>query len=151
MIFEEKRYLSYLGFAIVAILLNLVIQGSVEYFLKNYFSEYAFISFSMFSKDIEFWFVTSLGIGTLFGFIFKFIVDKWIVFSDRLDEEETLKETTQQISLYFLFAIFTTIIFWGMESIFYILNEQLYLFGGAIGLAIGYTIKYFLDNKFVFK
>ena len=150
MIFKEKRYFSYLAFALVAISLNLAIQAIIEFLLKNFFTEIAFMSYSIFNKEIEFWFVTSLGIGTVFGFIFKFIVDKWIVFSDRLNKNETIRETTQQISLYFLFAIFTTIIFWGTESYFYFLNDQWYLVGGAIGLAVGYSIKYILDNNFVF-
>ncbi len=46
----------------------------------------------------------------------------------------------------------TTCIFWGTETAFYLLDfcGSQYI-GGAVGLAVGYTLKYFLDKNFVFR
>jgi hypothetical protein len=47
----------------------------------------------------------------------------------------------------------TTFIFWGLELLFDALFEsELFRYIGAfLGLSIGYSIKYFLDIKYVFK
>lgn len=54
--------------------------------------------------------------------------------------------------LYALMGLGTTCIFWGLETAFYLLDfsGSQYL-GGALGLAAGYTAKYFLDKTFVFR
>lgn len=60
----------------------------------------------------------------------------------------------QTFLLYSSMGIVTTLIFWGFELGFYFLFLEWELakyIGGLIGLFIGYTIKYFLDKRFVFK
>ena len=71
-----------------------------------------------------------------------------------VDQEYTFffNEKMREIILYGFFAIFTTIIFWGIQYILTLfIGEQYYIITGAIGLAIGYTIKFLLDKLYVFK
>ncbi|MFW9991129.1 MAG: GtrA family protein [Candidatus Odinarchaeota archaeon] len=146
-----KQYFSYIAFAVVAIAINVGCQALVEFLAKNFIPSIAFFAIEVLGKQLYFWFGLALVSGTLVGFIFKFIVDKWIIFRDRLKEDETLAETGKQITKYFGFAIFTTIIFWGTEGLFYLLlGEEWYLIGGVIGLSIGYTVKFILDRQYVF-
>ncbi len=145
-----KQYFSYIAFAIIAITINISCQALVEFLLKEFFSSVASMSIDAFNRDIELWFGVALGTGTLVGFIFKFIVDKWIVFQEQLREDETMQEVGRQFSLYFIFAIFTTMIFWGIEGLFYLIAPEWYLIGGIIGLAIGYTVKFILDRQYCF-
>jgi putative flippase GtrA len=46
----------------------------------------------------------------------------------------------------------TTLIFWGIEFTFDFIcqNKMMHYTGTIIGLAIGYFIKYILDERFVF-
>ena len=48
---------------------------------------------------------------------------------------------------------FSTIIFWGTESIFLIIwkEETMREIGAILGLIIGYIIKYRLDKRYVFR
>lgn len=50
-------------------------------------------------------------------------------------------------------GVFTTAIFWGMEMFFFhvLAFEGAQYVGGALVLAIGYVVKYYLDKKYVFK
>jgi len=146
-----QQYISYITFAVAAIVINVGCQASIEYLAKNFLPELAVLAIDVLGKEVKIWFGLALVTGTVAGFVFKFIVDKWIIFRDRLNEEETLQEAGKQVTKYFGFAIFTTVIFWGTEGLFYlVLGESWYLVGGIIGLTIGYTIKFFLDRKYVF-
>ena len=46
----------------------------------------------------------------------------------------------------------TTVVFWGTEAVFHFLfdSDAMRYVGGAIGLSIGYLIKYQLDARYVF-
>jgi len=147
------QYSLYMIFASLSILLNLVTQfvlrESFLAILPNFSNNVVIIG----KISLEYWFILSLGFGTLIGFIFKFIVDKFVVFEEKLTDNRKveLERTTKQITIYFGFAIFTTMIFWGFEFSFKILLEgNWYLVGGLIGLIIGYTVKFILDRRFVF-
>jgi len=130
-------------FAFCSILINLTIQQISKILLKN--TQLDFIHF--FNLDIAF--IIQLISGTIAGFIFKFIVDKFAIFKNAY---AGFKHTSKQIIIYLLFAVITTIIFWGFEisfnHFFKFTNRD--LFGGLIGLIIGYTIKFLLDRKWVF-
>jgi len=87
--------------------------------------------------------------GTLTGLITKYLLDKrWIFYYTPSSKADNISK----FGLYSLVGVFTTIIFWGSEVLFYHLftfpNAQLW--GGAFGLSIGYICKYMLDKKFVF-
>lgn len=93
-------------------------------------------------------YIIQLLTGTVVGFIFKFIVDKFLIF-----QEKKLDRTLKQLTIYTFFAVITTAIFWGIETLFQILFcfENRELIGGFLGLSIGYTVKFFLDKKWVFR
>ena len=130
-------------FAAIAIVINLITQNLIEFTFNEFNPELAsevFLSFPL-------WFIIALGFGTVTGFIFKFLADKYIIFNTIT----TMAETTSEIIKYFSFAVFTTIIFWGIETSFLILfEEEYYLLGGLIGLIIGYSLKFIFDKKYVF-
>lgn len=91
----------------------------------------------------------SVLVGTAVGLIVKYVLDKTYVFRFRARNSFDLSQT---FVLYTLTGIFTTAIFWGFEFWFHIVfqtKEWRYV-GGAIGLAIGYIVKYQLDKRFVF-
>ena len=50
-------------------------------------------------------------------------------------------------------GVFTTLVFWGAELIFDTILpfDSAKFLGAAIGLGAGYTMKYFLDKRFVFR
>jgi len=88
--------------------------------------------------------------GTLAGLIAKYILDKkWIFYHVTYNQKENL----QTFILYSVMGVVTTFIFWGTEILFhkwFPWQGAIYL-GGALGLLVGYVIKYFLDKKYVFK
>lgn len=92
----------------------------------------------------------SILVGTVVGFIMKYVLDKWYVFQDPyanpLDE-------TWKIFLYGTLSVLTTIIFWGFElaAWWYWKTASAKYIGAVVGLAIGYVIKYLLDQKLVFR
>lgn len=138
-------------FAVISIFLNITIQIITKEIILITFYEFSNNFISLGNSKLEYWFIFALGCGTLSGFIFKFVVDKFIVFGESL-EANSIEKTSKQLSLYLGFAIMTTAIFWGFEFGFKIMfSGDWYLLGGIIGLAIGYSIKYLLDKKFVFK
>ncbi len=130
-------------FAFCSIIINLATQ----YIAKILLRDTQFTSMQFF--DFESVFLIQLILGTISGFIFKFIVDKFAIFKNSY---AGLKHTSKQIIIYTLFAVITTIIFWGFEVFFKLIftYDNRELIGGFIGLIIGYTIKYFLDKKYVF-
>ena len=138
-----RRFVLYLIAAFLAIFVNFGSLGFFEWAVKTFFpsiSDIAIVSF-------KFWFIIALGTGTIVGFIFKFLIDKLLIFKTRTK----MIETTQELFKYLGFAIITTFIFWGTEIAFLkILGQNYYLLGGLIGLAIGYTLKFILDRQYVF-
>lgn len=92
----------------------------------------------------------ALLVGTGTGLVVKYVLDKRFIFDDRATG---LKAHGQQFSLYSVMGLMTTAIFWGTEVLFSRIDPsgRLIYLGGAIGLAIGYVVKYELDRRFVFK
>jgi putative flippase GtrA len=131
---NTRLIVSYALFAIISILVNMLIQ-------------YLFFQFYM----GEYYIFIGLFLGTIAGFIVKYYLDKkWIFYY----KTKTIKKEFRTIILYGLMSVLTTIIFWGFELGFYYIfteTETAKYVGGIIGLIIGYTIKYFLDKKFVFR
>lgn len=87
--------------------------------------------------------------GTAIGLAVKFVLDKVWIFRY---QHRNLAHGFKSFMLYATMGIAPTVIFWGFEfgadSIFG--TEPARLTGGAIGLIIGYLVKYKLDKKFVF-
>ncbi len=87
--------------------------------------------------------------GTFCGLVTKFNLDKKFIFYYRTKKRT---EDLRKFIMYSSLSLFTTIIFWSFELSFNFLwkSEFAKYVGGLIGLIIGYTIKYFLDKKYVF-
>ena len=92
----------------------------------------------------------SIAAGTVVGFAVKYVLDKKWVFYDRFTSH---RDEARKISLYGLFSVFTTLVFWGFEVTFWtIWRTDLAKYTGAVlGLAIGYAAKFVLDQTFVFR
>ncbi|OHD56658.1 MAG: polysaccharide biosynthesis protein GtrA [Spirochaetes bacterium GWF1_51_8] len=124
--------IKYAVFAGIALLINLGTQA---------------VTLAVYSGDFSIYIAMVCGTGA--GLLVKYVLDKLFIFKYRT---ENLKEDVKKFTVYSLMGIVTTAIFWGSELLFdtLIKTEWAKFAGGAVGLTIGYTIKYFLDRKFVF-
>jgi len=130
---KRKKIIRYSIFAIIATIANLLTQRLILSINKN-----------------NLFFFFALLFGTLVGLLIKYFLDKkWIFF----DNTSGLKSQTLKFSLYTAMGIFTTMIFWGIEILFWLIwqKENMRELGAIIGLFLGYIIKYKLDKKFVFE
>jgi putative flippase GtrA len=124
--------LKYSLFALIATAINLGTQWLVLLIQNN-----------------DLWLLLALFAGTATGLVAKYILDKrWIFYY----QTSGAKDDAQRFTLYTVMGLLTTAIFWGMELGFHYLigSEQAKYIGGALGLSIGYYIKYQLDKRFVF-
>ncbi len=88
--------------------------------------------------------------GTAAGFAVKYVLDKnWIFY----DDYTTHRDEVRKVTLYGLFSVFTTLIFWGFEVTFWLIwrSDAAKYAGAILGLAIGNCIKFALDQRFVFR
>jgi putative flippase GtrA len=124
--------IKYAIFALLSILLNLFVQWLCFQIYDGFLSIYIAMFF-----------------GTLAGLFVKYVLDKKFIFYHK---PKDIKDDGKKFILYSFMGVFTTIIFWGFELGFYysFKNENAKYIGATIGLIIGYSIKYFLDKKFVF-
>lgn len=123
--------LRYAAFAAVATAVNLLTQWAVLLAWAGAYGLYA-----------------ALALGTLTGLVAKYILDKRWIFADHSTGAAT---HARKFSLYTLMGVFTTAIFWGTELAFDALLGGAWRYvGGALGLAVGYVVKYRLDRRFVF-
>jgi putative flippase GtrA len=99
--------------------------------------------------DTTWIFLFAMAAGTLAGLALKFVLDKRWIFEDR---ESGLKANGRKFSLYTIAGAVTTLIFWGMETAFWMIGrtDPMREFGAVSGLAIGYLVKYNLDKRYVF-
>ena len=128
----SKLIVRYSLFAIIATIANLATQ---RVFL-NIENSFIFFGLAVFA-------------GTIVGLIVKYVLDKKWIFYDR---SETLTDQGSKFMLYTFSGVFTTIIFWGSETIFWLIwrTDLMRELGAILGLSIGYIVKYNLDRKFVF-
>lgn len=127
----------YTLFGVLATAANLVAQGLVNRVFPTAPGEIG----------LAYW--LALGTGTGLGLVVKYMLDKrWIFF----DRSTGLTAHGQRFALYTLMGLVTTVIFWGIQTAsFKIFGTRTMLYaGGALGLAIGYLVKYQLDKRFVF-
>lgn len=90
-----------------------------------------------------------MAVGTLAGLLVKYVLDKLYIFHYTAG---SLFEDGRTFILYSCMGLFTTLVFWGTELAFDMLFEarsSRYL-GAAVGLGLGYWLKYHLDKRFVF-
>ncbi len=122
----------YIFFAVIATLLNLLVQRLVLHFI---------------AKPTGL--IAALFLGTLVGLIAKYILDKrWIFY----DGASGVYQNSRRFGLYSVMGILTTLIFWMFETVFWFIwhTELMREIGALIGLGFGYIIKFHLDRKFVF-
>lgn len=92
----------------------------------------------------------ALIVGTGVGLVIKYILDKHYIFFYKTD---TIGNNLKAFLLYSAMGIITTGVFWGFELAFHyiIATSTAKYWGGLLGLAVGYTFKFFLDKKLVFR
>tara|TARA_Y100000991_G_C21845228_1_gene294147 strand:- start:270 stop:674 length:405 start_codon:yes stop_codon:yes gene_type:complete len=129
---KGKKVYLYILFAFFATFFNLLTQRLILSFNNsNLFFYIALIS------------------GTLVGLIIKFFLDKIYIF---FDKKKDFFYVVEKFRFYTIMGIFSTVIFWGTESIFWIIwkKENMRELGAIFGLTIGYILKYRLDKRYVF-
>jgi len=149
----KKQMILYFGFAIAMILLNYLIQKTnqilvapfiCEIYGNNDFIHNFFCSTSPYNMPELIGSIVAVGI----TYVVKFILDKFIVFQKR---DFQLKETSQEFFKYFGFAILTTIENIGIQFLLTNLLGTPLEISMAVALTIGYSTKFLLDRKYVFK
>lgn len=123
--------LRYTFFAILAILANLGAQRVV------------------FGAMGENALIPAILVGTAVGLVLKYILDKrWIFY----DLGAGMSDHSKKFSAYTAMGIVTTAIFWGMETVFWLIwnTDLMRELGAVLGLTIGYVVKFNLDRRFVF-
>ena len=90
----------------------------------------------------------SILFGTMAGLPVKFFLDRQYIFDNTRSE----RRSTTEFVLYSLTGIVTTLVFWATEWLFHLLfaTDVARLSGGALGLTIGFVVKYQLDKRWVF-
>jgi putative flippase GtrA len=88
--------------------------------------------------------------GTLTGLLIKYWLDKRYIFRFKANG---MAHDVHTFTLYAGMGIFTTAIFWSFEAVFHFIfgTKEMRYAGAAVGLAIGYIVKYQMDKRFVFK
>lgn len=101
-------------------------------------------------NDSAIGFAAALVIGTGVGLVVKYVLDKRWIFDDR---STGLANHSRKFSLYALMGVFTTALFWGAETVAWLVwhTHAAREIGALVGLGIGYVVKYWLDRRFVFQ
>ncbi len=124
--------IKYTAFAVISSLGNLLFQ---------------YLSFALY-EGIGFFYVAMFS-GIIAGLVTKYILDKKWIFHHT---PKNNKDNAIKFILYSFMGGITTMIFLVTEMAFYYLlpYPNAHYIGAVIGLTIGYSIKYFLDKKYVF-
>jgi len=122
----------YICFAVLATIANLIAQRVV-------------LGFDNTAQG----FIFAIAFGTFIGLVTKYLLDKRWIFHDK---SVGLRMHSHKFTLYTAMGIITTAIFWGMETVFWLVWKTDFMreLGAILGLSIGYIIKFNLDRKFVF-
>jgi putative flippase GtrA len=129
---------TYIAFCAVAMATNLGTQGGLNLLLAQ----------QGVGEQVRLIFV--LAGGTLAGLVIKYVLDKRYIFEDR---SRDFSSHARKFSMYTAMGLVTTAIFWITEGLVFLLVPTTagLMVGGAIGLSVGYVIKYHLDRRFVFE
>ena len=145
----KSQYIIYITFAVISIIINTSTQLIVQTVYNHI--DWMMIDREVF-KNVTYGFVFKILIATGVAFIFKYIIDKAIVFEvNGVLDSKRMK--IRQFGFYMLFSFITTLVFWGIVLIFKMAFKDQWaeLVGTVTGLSVGYTIKFFLDSKIAFK
>ena len=124
--------LLYAAFAALATVANLLTQAAVVW---AYRGPYAL--------------PLSVLAGTAVGLPIKYVLEKRHIFAF---QAESLSHDGHMFIIYSAMGVLTTLMFWGVEYAFHVVfgTDAMRYLGGAIGLSVGYVIKYQLDKRYVF-
>ena len=148
----KKQMILYFIFAVCMILLNYIIQKINELAISpficstfggNDFIQALYCSINPINMPELIGSIVAVGI----TYIIKFFLDKYLVFKKT---SLKIKETSQEFSKYFGFAILTTIENIGIQFILKNLFNTPLELSVIVALSIGYVTKFFLDRKYVF-
>jgi putative flippase GtrA len=91
----------------------------------------------------------SILVGTATGLPVKYVLEKRHIFGF---QSANLAHDARLFLLYSAMGVVTTALFWGIEYTFHRIfgTDVMRYLGGAIGLTLGYFIKYHLDKHYVF-
>jgi hypothetical protein len=128
-----KLAIAYAVFAIIATIANIAAQDITIHIYAGVYS-----------------ILLSVAVGTAAGLVIKYVLDKRYIFRF---QTRNISHNSKVFVLYTFMGIVTTMIFWFFEFGFnhFFQTKEMRYFGGVIGLAIGYIIKYRLDKRFVFR
>ncbi|MEJ2250646.1 MAG: GtrA family protein [Candidatus Lokiarchaeota archaeon] len=141
----------YLSFAVIMIFLNYTIQKINAVFIAPYICSH--FGNNEFIK--VFYCTTHPNMSQLVGsivavgitYLIKFCLDKFIVFQKK---SLKTKQTSLEFIKYFSFAIFTTLLNVGIQFLLTNFIGTPLEINSFTALFIGYTVKFFLDRKYVF-
>lgn len=93
--------------------------------------------------------VAALLVGTVIGVVVKYALDKRYIFRY---QTTSVGHEARTFVVYALLSVATTIVFWAFElgSAAVFQTDVARYAGGAVGLVVGYTVKYVLDSKYTF-
>ena len=148
----KKQMTLYFIFAACMILLNYIMQKinqlAISPYLCSMFGGNDFIHVLYCSTNpIDMPVLIGSIVATGITYIIKFFLDKYLVFKKT---SLKIKETSEEFSKYFGFAILTTIENIGIQFILTNLFNAPLEVSVIIALSIGYVTKFFLDRKYVF-
>jgi putative flippase GtrA len=150
---KYRQQILYFSFAVAMIALNYTIQWfNYEYisiWVENHLGHIGFIQTYYLAKtpyDMTELVGSIVAVGVTY--IEKFLLDKFVVFEKK---EKDLKQTSKEFSLYFVFAIITTLENIGIQFILSNFLGSPMILSLIIALTIGYITKFFLDRKYVFR
>jgi putative flippase GtrA len=128
-----KLAITYAVFAIIATIANIAAQDITLHIYAGVYS-----------------IMLSVAVGTAAGLVIKYVLDKRYIFRF---QTRNINHNGKVFVLYTFMGVVTTMIFWFFEFGFNHLfqTKEMRYFGGVIGLAIGYIVKYRLDKRFVFR
>jgi putative flippase GtrA len=91
----------------------------------------------------------SILVGTAMGLPLRYFLEKRYIFNFT---SKNLVHDGKLFVFYSAMGVITTLIFWGTEYAFHLIYDTDFMryLGGAIGLSIGFYVKYQLDKKYVF-
>lgn len=92
----------------------------------------------------------SVIVGTGVGLVSKYMLDKKWIFQYK---SANPKDEARAFTLYTIIGILTTLVYIGAEFLFQwaFKTDAMRYVGGALGLSLGYFMKYFLDKKYSFR
>lgn len=124
-----------LTYALLALLATLANIGTQDLAMRLYGGPHAL--------------VLAMAAGTGAGLVLKYALDKRYIFRFRA---RSLGHDSRTFALYTAMGLATTAVFWSVELAFHWLyaTPGMRYLGAALGLALGYVIKYYLDKRYVF-